>query len=287
MPDSLSAAPSVCSNLDILAMAPARVLTFQELKEAHANVPARFRSTHKGTFTNVVHLVEWRHLEDGTILKAPRFTTFTNMEDPTEYTREPLLLNLTPGDDEWLRIKPGVDYLGNVKGHHEAVETQACKVFFELPPELAQSALALDEDIMQKAMKPEDVGGGCSREGEGFTWLPMVRSENQLLANIVLEGSDALTKLCFIDERGEAQQGEGLEFFKAQLGSATLDAFSCKVWAEIQFLHVRPDVHRKSVGVKVHMVAFAKTPKEEVAALEQHHIDAFVRAAKRIKVRRL
>jgi hypothetical protein len=115
----------------------------------------------------------------------------------------------------------------------------------------------------------------------------MMRTETAMMANIVLEGSDALTKLCFIDADGSAHQGEGVDFFKAQLGDAKLEDFSCKVWIEMQFIEVQADVHRKSIAVKIHSLALAKTPKDEVASFTQDHIDGFVRAAKRIRVNRL
>ena len=83
------------------------------------------------------------------------------------------------------------------------------------------------------------------------------------------------------------RQDEGVEFFKAQLGNDKFEDFSCKVWVEMQFIEVQADLHRKSIAVKVHSMALAKTPKEEVASFTQDHIDCFVRAAKRIRVKRL
>ena len=55
----------------------------------------------------------------------------------------------------------------------------------------------------------------------------------------------------------------------------------------MQFIEVHAELHRKSIAVKVHSMALAKTPKDEVASFTQDHIDSFVRAAKRIKVNRL
>ena len=78
-----------------------------------------------------------------------------------------------------------------------------------------------------------------------------------------------------------------MDFFKAQLGEAKLEDFSCKVWIEMQFIEVQADMHRKSVAVKIHSMALAKSPKDEVASFTQDHIDCFVRAAKRIRVKRL
>ena len=78
-----------------------------------------------------------------------------------------------------------------------------------------------------------------------------------------------------------------MEFFKTQLGDSKIEDFSCKVWAELQFIDVQNEMHRKTVAVKVHSMALAKTPKEEVAGFTQDHIDGFAWAAKRIRVNRL
>ena len=115
----------------------------------------------------------------------------------------------------------------------------------------------------------------------------MMRTETTVMANIVLEGSDARTQLCFISDDGTVQQGVGLEFFKTQLGDAKLEDFSSKVWAEMQFIDVQSEMMRKTVVVKVHSMALANTPKEKVVSFTQDHIDCFVRAAKRIRVNRL
>ena len=135
---------------------------------------------------------------------------------------------------------------------------------------------------MHKAMNPKD-----QRTASGMNWMPMLRTETTVMVNIVLEGSDAPTKLCFIKGDGSVEQGTGLDFFKAQLGDDKIENFSCKVWAEMQFIDVQKEMHRKTVAVKVHSMALAKTPKEEVASFTQEHIDSFVRAAKRIRVNRL
>ena len=235
------------------AMAPARVLTFAEIEDEPISV------------------VPWRVLEDGTELSAPR------------YDEKPLLLDFTEDQDTWLRVQGGVDYVGQLKKHHSSIETVACKVLLELPEELAKDVSKLDKLIMHKAMCSDDMKSSKS----GFNWMPMLRTETAIMASIVLEGSDAPSKLCFIGDDGSVQQGTGLEFFKAQLGDSKIEDFSCKVWAEMQFIDVQNEMHRKTVAVKVHSMALAKTPKEEVASFAQDHINSFVRAAKRIRVNRL
>jgi len=249
--DSFGSA-SICETSPV-AMAPARVLTFAEVED------------------EIISVVPWRVLEDGTELCAPRFN------------EQALLLDFTEDEDEWLRAKAGIDYLGQLKKHHTAAETVACKVLLELPEALAKDVSALDKKIMHKAMCADDMKSAKN----GFNWMPMLRTETAIMANIVLEGSDAPTKLCFIGNDGSVQQGVGLEFFKTQLGDSKIEDFSCKVWAEMQFIDVQNEMQRKTVAVKVHSMALAKTPKEEVAGFTQDHIGSFVRAAKRIRVNRL
>ena len=238
-------------------MAPATIFTFEELK---------------GTS---VTLVPWRVLQDGTQLAAPRFNDL------------PLILDLTPGEDTWLkpttRDGPSIDYLANLKKHHAAAETVACKFLLDLPPELAGDVARLDKQITRLAMHSSETKSVLT----GLNWMPMLRDDTSLMVSLILDGSDALTKLYFISQDGTVQQGEGLEFFQKQLGDATIDDFCCKIWAEMQFINVQQELNRKSVAVKVHSMALTKAPKEEVASFTQDHIDSFVRAAKRIRVNRL
>ena len=227
---------------------------------------------------NVAELLEcsswlcepWMVLEDGTQLYAPRANN------------TPILLDFTEGEDEWLRAKAGIDYVGQLKKHHNSSETVACKVLLELPTQLAQNLKKLDNHIMKVAMSPHDM-----KSTTGMNWMPMVRAETGIMVNIVLEGSDALTKLYFVNSDGSLAQGEGLDFFKAHLGADKIEDFSYKVWAELQFIDAQPEMHRKTVAVKVHSMALAKTPKVEVVRFTQEYVDGFMRAAKRIRVNRL
>ena len=255
-------------------MASAKVLTFDEFRHTPG-----FREG----FSQLIAIVPWRVLKDGTKLAAPRFNTGMKADYKNPPFQAPLLLDFTPGEDTWLRAQAGVDYVGQLKKHHAAAETVACKVLLELPTELAKDVSDLDMAIMHVALKP---GETKSRE-TGLNWVPMMRTETTMLVNIVLDGSDAPTQLCFIGDDGAVQTGAGLEFFKTQLGDNKIEDFSCKVWAEMQFIDVQTELHRKSVAVKVHSMALAKTPKEKVVSFTQNHIDSFVRAAKRIRVNRL
>ena len=188
------------------AMATPKVVTFNAIKNKNADLPP---------FSNLLHAVPWRVLEDGTELLAPRLKP----------TSDPFVINLTPSDDDWLKVQSGVNYVANLKPHHKSSETVACKVFLELTAALAKDVAGIDREIMGFAMTPNDM-----KKARGVNWMPMMRTETAMMANIVLEGSDALTKLCFIDADGSAHQGEGMDFFKAQLGEAKLEGFSCKVW---------------------------------------------------------
>ena len=152
------------------AMAPARVLTFAEVKG------------------ELLSVVPWRVLEDGTELDAPRFDD------------KPLLLDFTEGRDAWLRAKAGIDYVGLLKKHHFSSETVACKVLLELSEEIAENVSMLDKEIMHRAMRADDMASAKS----GFNWMPMMRTETTVMANIVLEvamrrpdcASSVMTALC-------------------------------------------------------------------------------------------
>ena len=279
---------SVCEISPASAMAAAKVFSFADLKASGAAFQERSSIQVSDPFCYIFEVVPWRCLEDGTSLMAPRVQDWTTVPDRENGDRNvenhPVLLDFTPGDDDWLHATGGIDYVGMLKKHHQSLETVACKVLLELPPQLGDDLDNLDKAIMEKAMDPKDV----AHIGEGsLNWMPMLRTETAVMANIVLEGSDAPTKLTFILDDGSVHQGEGLEFFKAQLGDDKIEDFSCKVWAELQFIDVQTVMHRKMVAVKVHSMALAKTPKEKVVSFAQEHIDCFVRAAKRLKVRRL
>ena len=281
---------SVCEISPVSAMAAAKVFSFADLKASGAAFQECSSVQVPHPLYHIIEVVPWRCLEDGTSLKAPRVQDWATVADrETSYDdhnveNHPVLLDSTPGDDDWLHAAGGVDYVGMLKKHYQSLETVACKVLLELPPQLVGDLNDLDKIIMDKAMDPKDV----AHTGEGsLNWMPMLRTETAVMANIVLEGSDAPTKLTFILDDGSVQQGEGLEFFKAQLGDDKIEDFSCKVWAELQFIDVQTSMHRKMVTVMVHSMALAKTPKEKVVSFAQEHIDCFVRAAKRLKVRRL
>ena len=281
---------SVCEISLASAMAAAKVFTLKDLKASGAAYQECSSVQVENPLYHILEVVPWRCLEDGTSLMAPRVQDWTTIEnrkpsyDDYKLENHPILLDFTPGDDDWLHAKGGIDYVGMLKKHHQALETVACKVLLELPPQLVGDLDDLDKIIMEHAMDPKEVAH--TREGS-LNWMPMLRTETAVMANIVLEGSDAPTKLTFILDDGSVQQGEGLEFFKAQLGDDKIEDFSCKVWAELQFIDVQASMHRKMVAVKVHSMALAKTPKEKVVSFAQEHIDCFVRAAKRLKVRRL
>ena len=124
----------------------------------------------------------------------------------------PLILDLTPGKDTWLKPPrndgPSIDYLANLKKHHAAAETVACKLLLEL--QLAGDVARLDKEITRLAMHSSETKSVLT----GLNWMPMLRDETSLMVSLILDGSGALTTLYFISQDGTVQQGEGLEFLQ-------------------------------------------------------------------------
>ena len=82
------------------AMATPKVLTFSAIKNKNADLPP---------YSNLLRAVPWRVLEDGTELLAPRLKA----------TNDPFVIDLTPSEDDWLKVQSGVNYDANLRPHHE------------------------------------------------------------------------------------------------------------------------------------------------------------------------
>ena len=215
---------------------------------------------------SAVAIETWRHLADGTVLRAPRLHG------------ESIVLNLTPDEDCWLSVKPGFNYRELLK-LHDSCDTECMKVYFNVPPAAIETLDSLDKTVQRCSMTYAD--------SRAFNWLPLIRSDTAIVGNIVLGKSDAPTHLHFILSNGSIVSGSGVDFLFENLGKCEMNDFQYKALVEPQFVHVREAQNLMSLAIKVHSLVFVATPKEDVIPHTDQELDSFVRAAKRLKVNQL
>ena len=217
-----------------------------------------------------VGLTPWRCAGDGTQILAPRLGG------------QALLLNLTPKEDDWLTVRAGFDYTPILK-HHGSCDTTCFKLHFVFPHGTDLHSLEeLDKRVQRLGMDGMDSVGR-----NGCNWLPLLRSGSGIIGNVVVDHSDAPTRLHFLTDAG-VESGEGVEFFTRAIGALKFEDFRYKALVELQFVEVRDENSAKSMklAVKVHSLVFAPpAPKETVVSHTVDELEGFVRASK--KVRRL
>ncbi len=226
----------------------------------------------KGVLENTMpeaHLtvVEWSKLESGSVLMAPRWDC------------QPILLDLTPGEDDWLKVRKGFDYMRYVKKMHHEAETASVPLLLELPPTIVAALERMDARIHRLSMTYEE-----SRSE--YNWLPLIRSETCVVGNLVVEGSESLTQIYVSTQDGLVREGRGMEFLKLQLGDQ-FEQYDCKVTAELQFIHGNPERYEKRLVLKVHSIFFAESPTLPVMTFSEDQIASFARAAKRRRLKGL
>ena len=200
----------------------------------------------------------------GTVLAAPRFKG------------KPILLNLTAGTADWVKVLPGFDYLDTVLPHHQESGATAVKILLQLPEDWVEPLCSLDREISKQSLSYEDTAD--------YNWMSILKPPDGICASLVVDGSEAPTIIRFISSEGLVTKGSGFEFLQSQLGDSKLLDYECKVQVELQFVEVNVAKHRKSTGVKVHSIVFARRPKTEVVDYSDEQIAAFVRArAKRLR----
>ena len=217
-----------------------------------------------------VKLDPWRCASDGTQIVAPRLGG------------QALLLNLTPKEDDWLTVRAGFDY-AQVWKHHGSCDTTCFKLHFVFPSGTDLHSLEeVDKRVQRLGLAHMESTGR-----NGCNWLPLLRSGSGIIGNVVVDHSDAPTRLHFLTDAG-VESGEGIEFFTRAIGALKFEDFRYKALAELQFVEVRDenDVKSMKLAVKVHSLVFAPPPpKETVVSHTSDELESFVRASK--KVRRL
>ena len=188
------------------------------------------------------------------------------------YNGRKIVLDLTPGDDDWLEI---LDANGESMAHHEGETTQALHVAVRLSDDCIDKLKVIEKKI-QKLMGYSVIGHKAK------AWYGMHRGGGKVILNIVMDDSAALTPLRFL-QGGQIKKGFGKAFLDQCLDGANLKDFYCKAKVEMECIHEAADTI--SILLTVHSVIFAPVPKRAIIDFTDDEEAAAIRAAKRLKYR--
>ena len=110
----------------------------------------------------------------------------------------------------------------------------------------------------------------------------MRRGDQNVILNLVLENSEALTPLRFI-QGNTIKKGFGKNFLDACLAGASLQDFHCKAKVELEC--IQETVDAISITLTVHSIVFAPVPKRIIVDLTAEEEEMMIRAAMRLKYR--
>ena len=199
-------------------------------------------------------------LEDGNVLYAP-------VQDGRK-----IVLDLTPEEDDWLTI---LNDSNAAMPHQDGHDTLSLHMAVKLSPADCSKLDDLEKQI-QKAH------GYSVLRNNGKTWYTMRRGDDKVILNLVLENSQSLTPLRFIQD-GKIKKGFGKKFLDDCLAGSVLRDFQCKAKVELECVQETSD--SISVTLTVHSVVFAPMPKRIIVDLTTDEEEMMIRASKRLKYR--
>jgi hypothetical protein len=186
------------------------------------------------------------------------------------YNDRKIVLDLTPGDDDWLEI---LGANGESTAHHEGEATQALHVAVRLSDDTIDKLNAIEKKI-------RTIKGYSILESKAKAWYGMHRGGGKVILNIVMDDSATLTPLRFL-QGGQIKKGFGKAFLDQCLDGANLKDFYCKAKVEMECIHEAAD--NISILLTVHSVIFAPVPKRTIIDFTADEEAAVIRAAKRLK----
>jgi hypothetical protein len=185
------------------------------------------------------------------------------------YEGEKIVIDLTPGDDDWLRV---INANAEPMKHHELHEAEALHVAVQLSESDAQMLLALDNKIRDAY--------GYSTMRAAVSWKSMTNRTGKAVMNLVLNSSGAPTRISLLKD-DHMLDGEGAEFLNECLQGKPLADFMFKAAVELECIH-RTDA-QIGVTITVHHLVLTPVPKRTRVEYSQSYLEAALRAAKRIK----
>lgn len=187
------------------------------------------------------------------------------------YNGRKIVLDLTPGEDDWLEV---LEVNAAVMTHHEGEEAQALHVAVRLSDKDVATLEAIDKKV-QKEM-------GYSVVKSGKSWYGMHRGGGKVILNIIMANSAAPTSLRFVQD-GALKRGSGQAFLDQCLNGACLKDFYCKAKVELECIQEVGDII--NILLTTHSVIFAPMPKRSLVDFTDEEELAVIRAAKRLKYR--
>ncbi len=194
------------------------------------------------------------------------------MVSPVLVMSGPILLDLTPGKDDWVQLGRGFD-----QSFLKRAETTHVKLLLELPSTTIQALNYVDTSICEQ----------CCDTFPSVQYTPMVHKQKEVLVSMVVDGSAPLTQLHFSPLDSTCVSGTGLEFLVAQLGDKLFQDFECKVIVELQFIENKfverkpgtRRTRRAGIAIKAHSIFFAEVMEQTVAEYSQEQLQVFTSAA--------
>jgi hypothetical protein len=187
------------------------------------------------------------------------------------YEGHKIVLDLTPGEDDWLEV---IDANTTALQHYNGEETQALQFAVRLGDDDSKILEALEKK-MQRCL-------GYSFMSSGKAWKGMHHGQGKVILNIILGNSTALTPLRFV-HGGTLKKGFGQSFLDECLNGGNLANYNCRVKVELECFHKPPD--DISVNLRVHTVIFAPVPKCNLVDLTTEEEVVAIMSAKRFKYR--
>jgi hypothetical protein len=190
------------------------------------------------------------------------------------YKGNKIVLNLTPGDDDWLEV---MDVNSTPMDHHSGEAAQALHIAVCLAGSSAANAPVLDQ--LDKMLQKE-VGYSVTKSKKA--WYSTHRGNGKIILNLAVDNTAAPTALRFF-KNGRFEKGHGKEFLQTSLAGGNLKDFRCKAKAELECIQENDDGF--TVLITAHSVMFVPVPKRNVVDYNDVEEKAAIQAAKRLKYR--
>ena len=198
--------------------------------------------------------------------------------EPT-HKGEKIVLDLTPGEDDWLNIK-FVDTSPLPHLHGES--PQALCVMVSLSEECCEKLEAVDNKMME-VCQYSVMSGKIMDEAqhhERLCWKGIHCGGGDIIMNLVLEDSTLPTELKFI-KNGRIVKGVGKAFLDSCLEGRSLKEFVCKPKVLLESVNETPEFI--TITVRVLSVILVPTVAPKMVAHTPDEDAAALRAAKRLR----
>ena len=212
---------------------------------------------------NLISVAVLGQLSDDSALQAP----FYNDEHK-------IILDLTPGDDDWLAID---SVNSSTHLHHESCGdgTEALHMAIKMTDGDAALLDAIEKKIQQCM--------GYSVIRSQKTWKTMHRGNGKVILNLMVDDDTMAPSALRFVQGGNVKKGFGRAFLDECLKPYKLSDFVCKARVELECIHETES--EICILLTVHSVIFAPVPKRVVIDFNGPDELAACQAAKRLKYR--